>query len=436
MSAPSRPPLPPRLLPLLYLGFAHVALGTAFTAVALDPRGVAGFFYHPRMLAIVHLVTLGWITASILGSLYLVAPMALRTQLRAGWADYTAAATFGIGVAGMAGHFWVAEYAGMAWSGGLVAVAVLVVGARAAAPLRRAAVPVAVRLHVALAFLNFAGAATLGVLIGVNKLHPFLRGSLLADVFAHAQLAAIGWASLMVVGIAYRLLPMVLPARMPAGRSLFVSAALLQSGVWGLFVTLVSGVGGTWVWAIVIIAGFAAFGGHVVWMLRHPVPRPPAIRTPDPAVLHAALALLSLAAACAIGLRLATAAMSETTLRLASAYGVLVLVGFLAQMVVAMEGRLLPIHAWYWAFANTGYHGPVIPPHEMAWHAGRLVVVILWLVGLPCLALGMALAAFPLVAVGGWSLLAATALDMLQLLGIARHAWARGGLTSRRATDA
>jgi len=37
--------------------------------VALDPRGVSGFFYHSRMLAIVHLVRLGWITASILRAL-------------------------------------------------------------------------------------------------------------------------------------------------------------------------------------------------------------------------------------------------------------------------------------------------------------------------------------------------------------------------------
>jgi hypothetical protein len=57
---------------------AHVALALAFGAVALDPHGVSGFFYHSRMLGIVHLVTLGWITASILGSLYLVGPIALR----------------------------------------------------------------------------------------------------------------------------------------------------------------------------------------------------------------------------------------------------------------------------------------------------------------------------------------------------------------------
>ena len=34
-----------------------------------DPRGVAGFFYHSRMLGVVHLVTLGWMATSILGAL-------------------------------------------------------------------------------------------------------------------------------------------------------------------------------------------------------------------------------------------------------------------------------------------------------------------------------------------------------------------------------
>ena len=48
------------------------------------------------------------------------------------------------------------------------------------------------------------------------------------------------------------------------------------------------------------------------------------------------------------------------------AYGVFGLVGFLAQIVVGMEGRLLPIFAWYWAYANTGYKGQVPSQHDDA----------------------------------------------------------------------
>jgi cbb3-type cytochrome oxidase subunit 1 len=39
----------------------------------------------------------------------------------------------------------------------------------------------------------------------------------LANVFAYAHLAAVGWVSLMVVGVAYRLLPMVLPSELRRG---------------------------------------------------------------------------------------------------------------------------------------------------------------------------------------------------------------------------
>jgi hypothetical protein len=67
---------PPRNVPLLYLVTAHGALALACVLAGLWPRAV-GFCYHSWMLAIVHLVTLGWITFSILGAIYIVGPIAL-----------------------------------------------------------------------------------------------------------------------------------------------------------------------------------------------------------------------------------------------------------------------------------------------------------------------------------------------------------------------
>ena len=425
MPPPAPHQLPPRLLPILYFGLAHAALALAFAAVALDPRGVAGFFYHSRMLAIVHLVTLGWITASILGSLYLVGPIALRVTFRAGWLDYASFVFVAIGVSGMVAHFWIEEYSGMAWSASTAALGIVGVGVRVIGGLRRSPVPRAVIAHVALAFLNIAGAATMGVLIGFDKVHHFLPGYVLTNVFAHAHLAAVGWASMMVVGVAYRLLPMILPAEMPAGPTLWASAALLQTGVTGLFVTLVLRSRWTWIFAVTIVAGFGVFLAHATRMVRRPRPRPPALATPDPAVLHAAAALASLAIASALGLWLAIAGTSGNTLRIAMAYGVFGLVGFLGQMVVAMEGRLLPLFAWYWAFANTGSRGPVPSPHQMPWRPGQYAVFALWVFGVPALAAGLALDAVPLVRAAGWCLLAATVLDTAQVAQILGHAYRR-----------
>jgi len=420
---PPQPQLPPRLLPILYFATAHIALAIAFAAIAIDPRGVAGFFYHSRMLAIVHLVTLGWITSSILGSLYIVGPVALGLSVPATRRGYTAFAFVLIGIIGMVAHFWIEEYPGMAWSAATAGIGILLAGWDVVPRLRTSRLPLAVSTHIALAFLNVLGAATLGTLIGFDKVYHFLPGFSLSNVFAHAHLAAIGWASMMVVGVAYRLLPMVLPSAMPGGRTLWLTATLLQAGVTGLFASLLLRTSVSWIPALAIVAGFSVFLWQAAWMVRHPRTKPPGLRTPDPAVLHAAGALASLVAASFLGLWLTFAPLSPGSLRVAMAYGTLGLVGFLGQLVVGMEGRLLPIFAWYWAYANTGYKGPVTSPHDMPWRSGQEIVFALWLFGVPALAGGLAFDAVPFVRAAGWSLLAATILNTVNVVTILRFAF-------------
>jgi hypothetical protein len=166
----------------------------------------------------------------------------------------------------------------------------------------------------------------------------------------------------------------------------------LQTDVTGLFVALLWHGPFVWIFALTIVGGLAAFVWQVVWMLRRPRPRPrpSKVRTPDPAVLHAGASFVWLAVASLLGVWLAFAEPSPNTLRIAMACGVFGLVGFLAQMVVGMEGRLLPILAWYGAYANTGYKGPVPSQHEMPWRHGQELAFLLWLFGVPALAGGLA----------------------------------------------
>ena len=49
--------LPDRRLPVVYFVFAHLCLLAACLAFATAPRALVGFFYHPKMVAVVHLVT-------------------------------------------------------------------------------------------------------------------------------------------------------------------------------------------------------------------------------------------------------------------------------------------------------------------------------------------------------------------------------------------
>ncbi len=442
--------LPPRWLPVLYFGSAHVALALAFLVTAIDPRAIGGFFYHHHLIALVHLVTLGWISLSIIGALYLVGPMALRMPMPARQIDYWIFGLLLTGIIGMAGHFWIGEYGGMGWSAGVVAAGFTLMAARLLPRVARARAPRSVKVHILLAFANILAAATMGILLAIDKVHPILSGYVLTNVFAHAHLAAIGWASLMVVGLAYRLLPMVLPAAMPDGRSLYVSAILLEAGTAGLFVALLKESRWTVVFGAIIVAGFAAFLSHVVWMTRHRRPVPVRRPQPDCAVRHVAIAMGYLAVSCVFGLVLAIAPMNDWTLQLASAYGICGLVGFLAQIIVGVQARILPIFAWYHAFAR--FKGSdlvsctpdqvrkkqdltplppdqvrkkqdLTPPDALASHPLQRLIFWSWLIGVPCLAGGFAFDAVPLLVAGAWVLFAAAVLGGIDTAWILRHAW-------------
>jgi hypothetical protein len=417
---------PAQLVPLLYLGTAHVALALAFLFVGLWPQAVAGFFYHSWLIGVVHLVTLGWITFSILGAIYIVGPLALRMDLAARRLDYLAYACALAGLIGMVGHFWVQQYAGMAWSAGAIATGVVYTTIRIVANVRRAHIGSGVKLHIIFACLNFWIAASMGLLIASDKSIHFLPGFILSNVFAHAHLAALGWATMMIVGVGYRLLPMTFPSKMPTGRSIYGSAALLEVGVLGLFTALLFRSHWALAFGVVIVAGLGAFAGHVVWMLRQRVTKPAGAPRVAFGLWHAACAGTSLLVAIVIGLGLLTLPTSARTLQAAAAYGVLGLIGFLAQMIVAMEARLLPMVTWFWAYGRSGYRVPPPSPHTMRDTFLQAIVFASWTLGVPALALGMFWQSAHLVSVGAWALFTGVVTATLDNVFVVSHALQSG----------
>ena len=394
--------IPSRTLVLLYVATAHISLALAFALTAWNPYAVAGFFYHSRMVAIVHLITIGWIAMSILGMVYVVVPMTFGLAFPARKGDYGAYALTVIGLIGMVAHFWLAEFRGMAWSAATAAAGIVYVVARLALGLHAAKVPGGVKLHVYFASLNILGAVTMGVLLGFDKVHQFLPGYVLSNVFAHAHLAAVGWVCMMVIGLSYRLLPMVIPAASPSGHTIYISAILLEAGVIGLFAALVRRNDLAPWFAALILAGFAAAGAHVGWMLKRR-------RTPAPgssrrgyAIAHIVTAGVWLVCACICAIVLVASPMTEMTLRGALVYGVFGLVGFLAQAVIGFELHVLPTVAAYWVLQRSGgvTNGLRPPANDLL----RSAIYCAWLAGVPGLAAGLFFDVPRVLAAAAWLL--------------------------------
>ena len=429
--SPAPPPsrsgrrLPARRLPLLYFAFGHACLAAVFVAFAVSPATFAGFFYHPRMLAAVHLVTLGWISGSILGALHLVGPMALRMPMPERRSDFWVFTAFVLAATGVVSHFWIEQLAGVGHSGMLLMLVFGQVAWKFLGGLRDAKVPSAVKLYFRLAFFNLGAAALAGTLFGLNRADAFLPGFSMYHAYAHAHLAAIGWATMMVFGAAYRLLPMLLPSAMPAGRGILAGALILETGVLGLFVSLLVGGRGAGLFATVVLAGIAIFFVQVAWMLRHRKRPPKDRRWPDYGVVQAMLAFAYLAVTAVLGWTLAVLPSSEHSFRLAWIYGICGLIGFLSQIVVGISHRLLPWFSWLGAYSASDW--TEVPPSPQAMPDRRLqaLTTLLWALGVPALAAGFYLDRLDLIRLAGALLAAAVLAGAASNIAVLRVMWRR-----------
>lgn len=258
---------PPWNLPAEHFATALVffVIG-AFAVAALAPELANGVFFAPRVVAAVHVFTLGWIVLSIFGALCQFLPVAIGRRLR--W-QTLAHVTFALLVLGAAGFI----------AGQILARRGLVVAG--ASTLSAAFVLFAVNLAVTLAAVRerpvtwWALAAACvylvvtplyGVLLQLN-LEQSLGVHRFHVIAVHAHVAIVGVVLMTIVGVAHRLIPMFLLSHGASERPAQVAVALLFAGA-ALLALPIGGMTLDAVGGALAAAGVIAFVVQVVLFFR------------------------------------------------------------------------------------------------------------------------------------------------------------------------
>jgi hypothetical protein len=162
-----------------------------------------------------------------------------------------------------------------------------------------------------------------------------------------------------------------------------------------------------------------SFLAHVSDIVKRKLPPPAALPRPDWATWQTHVAFGWLLLAAITGLVLTVPVTLAWTVPLAWIYGTVGLVGFLAQIVVGIQGRLLPLHGWYRVLVTEGMKPPRRSAHSLASHRLARWILLAWTFGVPLLAGGLAFTLSPLVRVGSACLLAGVILNAAQATVIA-----------------
>jgi hypothetical protein len=369
-----------------------VSLVGASVWIALRHRLLLEYFYFSELLALTHLLTLGFISSLMMGVLIRLAPMALGVSARSGRLSILQYLLFLIGASGMVSHFWLGSWTGMAWATPLVMAAALIQVVNFSGIFTRARRADWVARFVAASLLHFVLAAALGVLLGFNKVlakdWSLLPAPILSNLSAHAHLAAVGWVTSMIFGFQLKLVPTTRGAE----RSLPWRFGLLQGGLLGLVAVLLADLPGTGFFA-------ASIAAAVVWQAWGPTRALLTARARE----WEAVPLLFLVGVSLIGLLLAWGVPEEGSAfraKLQLAYGYSGLFGWIVFTITAVAFKLFPIWVWQERFQADFGRKPVPGMKDLYLHGLRVGSHLLLAAGVIGTAAGIFWGARPMLAVG------------------------------------
>ena len=295
------------------------------------------YFYFSQLLALTHLVTLGFLTSLMMGVLHRLSPSLLNVEPRSEGVTRWQLVLLLIGSWGMITHFWIGEWTGMSWSTFLVWVASILQLWNFAGLFATAKKDRWLRRIVAAALVNFFLAASLGVSLGLLKaydvLPSFFAPDYLDNVFAHAHLAAFGWITMMILGFELKLVP----TTGMGSRSLAARFWLMQLGTLGLAGSFLAG--------IPVLPFALMLAVAVSWHLLGPARALLSGKAREWELVP--LLFLLLAAVLGVCLALGVPETEDPARgRIQLAYGFLALFGFMVSTVVSVAFKLFPMWVW------------------------------------------------------------------------------------------
>lgn len=341
---------PPLALPLRFFLAAPLFLMLAgVAALAAGPAALASR-WNPAVAAITHLLTLGYLAMVMVGALLQMLPVVLGARVPA------VRAVAGVALAGLvAGTPLLA--AGLAWTDPVLldaAMALLAAGllpflVAMAVSLLRSGVASSVACPMRQAWLGLALTLALGLHLAAGLAGRAGVGDFAGLVQLHLAWGLGGWVLILVVGVAYQVVPMLqLTPAYPALATRWLT--------WLILLGLVAYGGGQWlhgVWPDVGLTGVAlgasSFALLTLWLHKRRRRK----------LGDTTLSFWRLGMASLLGCVLLAPWLHDDRLQLV--FGLLFLLGFAASVVNGMLYKIVPFLAWFHLQAQTQARAGAIP---------------------------------------------------------------------------
>jgi hypothetical protein len=325
-------------LPFLLTGACAAALfGLLLPAIVPEAMLAPDF---PHVLALVHLVTLGWLTMTIMGASLQLTPVITVPPLRITRFLGFQYPVYGSGVILLLSGFWWMQPWLIAAGGSLVVLAVVHYTVILGISLARAATrPLTVPFLVA-AVISLCVVAGLGLVMALNLRYGFLGTALLQLLQVHLVLGILGWLSNTLIGVSYTFVRMFALAHGHSDRLGHIVFGLLNVSIGVLALGFIL----AWVPLIAIGGGVLV---AATWLFACDFPRMLRLRRRrvlDVSQYHSIAAVVYFTLLIPAGVMMALSGGQRPPVL--AALGLAALVGWLGQSTIGYLYKIVPFLAW------------------------------------------------------------------------------------------
>ncbi|MEO7528853.1 MAG: cytochrome C oxidase subunit I, partial [Chitinophagaceae bacterium] len=218
--------------------YAAVSFLAATVFLLTSTEAFTGHYFHPHILAITHMMALGWGTMIILGASHQLVPVLIEAKLYSNLLAHISFILAAVGIPLLAYGFYIFDMGWPAqWGGCFVLLAILAYLINIGMSISQSKNESIHAVFVFTATLWLFLTALLGLAQVYNFTTMVLPESSLHYLTLHAHAGIVGWFLLLIIGIASRLIPMFLISKYSNVKLLKWIYALINSSLL-LFVAL------------------------------------------------------------------------------------------------------------------------------------------------------------------------------------------------------
>lgn len=403
--------------------YIYAAFAFLISAILLltSSSAFTDHYFQPHILAITHLMALGWGTMIILGASHQLVPVLIEGKLYSDKLAYASFVLAGIGIPLLVYGFYAFNMHSPAkWGGRFILLSIIAYLINLGVSMSHSKKENIHALFVFTSVLWLFLTGALGLALVYNFTFNMFPHDSLHYLPLHVHAGVIGWFLMLIIGVGSRLIPMFLISKYTNTKLLkwifvLINGALISYILIFYFIKITEVILLPW---LMLFAGIALFIFYCYSAFRHRIRR----QVDEPMKVSLLAVMLIIIPLILLLIAIVTATLySQENIALSLSYGFLIFFGWITAIILGMTFKTLPFIVWNKVYHKRSGTGKTPNPKDLFSNTAFKVMSVSYIAGLLLFVTGSLMIQLLLIQCGAVLILTAASLYVFNVLKVVTH---------------